>query len=97
MYLGKAAERAPKQALFAAPRHPYTRALLTSTPRIDVQARLSRQVLTGELPSPLHPSGGCAMHKRCRFAVARRAVEVPRLKSLGGRQLVACHRVHEFG
>ncbi len=97
MYLGKVVEQAPKQALFAAPRHPYTRALLTSTPRIDVQARQTRQVLTGELPSPLNPPSGCAFHKRCPFAVARCAVEVPRLESLGGRQLVACHRVHEIG
>ena len=97
MYLGKVVEQAPKQALFAAPRHPYTRALLASTPRIDVQARQTRQVLTGELPSPLNPPSGCAFHKRCRFAVARCAIEVPRLESLGGGQLVACHRVHEIG
>ena len=96
MYLGKIVERAPKQALFAAPRHPYTRSLLTSTPRIDVQARLSRQVLTGELPSPLKPPSGCAFHKRCPFAVARCAAEVPLLETLGGEQLVACHRVHEI-
>ena len=79
------------------PRHPYTRALLASTPRIDVRAQQTRQVLTGELPSPLNPPSGCAFHKRCPFAVARCAVEVPRLETLGGGQLVACHRVHEIG
>ena len=96
MYLGKVVEQAPKAVLFAAPRHPYTRALLASTPRIDVHARQARQVLTGELPSPLNPPSGCAFHKRCPFAVARCAIEVPQLEALGGGQRVACHRVHEI-
>ena len=96
MYLGKVVEQAPKAALFAAPRHPYTRALLASTPRIDVRARQTRQVLTGELPSPLNPPSGCAFHKRCPFAVPRCALEVPQLEALGGGQRVACHRVHEI-
>ena len=96
MYLGKVVEQAPKAALFAAPRHPYTRALLASTPRIDVRARQTRQVLTGELPSPLNPPSGCAFHKRCRFAVPRCEVELPLLEALGGGQRVACHRVHEI-
>ena len=70
MYLGKVVERAPKTALFAAPRHPYSRALLASTPRIDRKAhgeRRERQPLRGELPSPLAPPSGCAFHKRCPF------------------------------
>ena len=96
MYLGKVVEQAPKAALFAAPRHPYTRALLASTPRIDVRARQTRQVLTGELPSPLNPPSGCAFHKRCPFAVPRCEVELPLLEALGGGQRVACHRVHEI-
>ncbi len=96
MYLGKVVERAPKRTLFGAPRHPYTRALLASTPRIDARARQTRQVLTGELPSPLNPPAGCAFHKRCPFAVARCAVEVPVLELVGAQQRVACHRVHEL-
>jgi dipeptide transport system ATP-binding protein len=96
MYLGKVVEQAPKAALFAAPRHPYTRALLASTPRIDKAARQTRQVLEGELPSPLNPPSGCAFHKRCPFAVERCRVEVPALEALGGGQRVACHRVHEI-
>jgi dipeptide transport system ATP-binding protein len=96
MYLGKVVEQAPKAVLFGTPRHPYTRALLASTPRIDAAARQTRQVLTGELPSPLHPPSGCAFHQRCPFAVARCAAEVPALEALGGAQFVACHRVHEL-
>ena len=96
MYLGKVVEQAPKTTLFSSPRHPYTRALLASTPRIDARARQTRQVLTGELPSPLNPPSGCAFHKRCPFAVARCEVDVPLLEDLGGGQRVACHRVHEI-
>ena len=96
MYLGKIVEQAPKGALFATPRHPYTRALLASTPRIDKAARQERQVLGGELPSPLNPPPGCAFHRRCPFAVERCRVEVPLLEDLGYGQHVACHRVREI-
>jgi len=97
MYLGKVVEQAPKAALFATPRHPYTRALLASTPRIDASARQTRQVPSGELPSPLNPPTGCAFHKRCPHAVERCRVETPPLEVLGGGQRAACHRVHEIG
>jgi dipeptide transport system ATP-binding protein len=97
MYLGKIVEHSPKAALFARPRHPYTRALLASTPRIAVDARRQRQVPIGELPSPLNPPSGCAFHPRCPFAVERCRIEVPALEDLGGGQRVACHRVHEIG
>jgi dipeptide transport system ATP-binding protein len=97
MYLGKVVEQASKAALFSTPRHPYTRALLASTPRIDAAARQTRSVLTGELPSPLNPPSGCAFHKRCPFTVARCATEVPVLEALGEAQFVACHRVNEIG
>ena len=96
MYLGKVVEQARKATLFGTPRHPYTRALLASTPRIDARARQAHQALTGELPSPLNPPSGCAFHKRCPFAVARCAVDVPVLEDLGGGHRVACHRVHEI-
>jgi len=96
MYLGKVVERAPKATLFKAPRHPYTQALLASTPRIDASVRQQRQVLSGELPSPLAPPPGCAFHKRCPHAVAHCRVEVPVLEDSGGGQTVACHRWREL-
>jgi dipeptide transport system ATP-binding protein len=96
MYLGKVVEEAPKRALFDMPRHPYTRALLASTPRVDASARQARRVLGGELPSPLNPPSGCAFHRRCPFAVPRCEVEIPVLQELGPGQRVACHRVHEI-
>ncbi|CAG1019612.1 putative D,D-dipeptide transport ATP-binding protein DdpF [Burkholderiaceae bacterium] len=94
MYLGKVVEQADKRELFALPRHPYTQALLASTPRIDKAARQTRQVLSGELPSPLNPPSGCAFHKRCPYAQPRCAAEVPLLRQpADGRTvgLVACH------
>jgi dipeptide transport system ATP-binding protein len=97
MYLGKAVERAPKARLFATPRHPYTRALLASTPRIDAAARQARTVLTGELPSPLAPPSGCVFRTRCPHALARCAEESPALEDVGGDQWVACLRKDEIG
>ena len=97
MYLGKVVEQAAKRQLFAAPRHPYTRALLASTPRINASARQVRQVLAGELPSPLAPPSGCAFHTRCPHAIERCRIEAPRLEDVGGGQLVACHRKMEIG
>jgi dipeptide transport system ATP-binding protein len=94
MYLGKVVEQAGKRELFAMPRHPYTRALLASTPRIDKSERQLRSVLKGELPSPLNPPSGCAFHKRCPYAQPRCAAEVPLLRIPDdGRTVgrVACH------
>jgi len=96
MYLGKVVEQAPKRVLFDTPRHPYTRALLASTPRIDATARRERTVLAGELPSPLAPPSGCAFHKRCPFAVQRCAQQTPVLEAIGERR-VACLRIDEIG
>ena len=96
MYLGKTVEEGPKATIFARPAHPYTRALLASTPSLSAAGRGVRVPLTGELPSPLNPPSGCAFHKRCRAcdsplrdrgAVARAArLRVRRLPSRGGTQ-----------
>lgn len=96
MYLGKVVESGPKPSLFAAPRHPYTQALLASTPRIDAASRQQRQVLGGELPSPLQPPPGCSFHRRCPHVIERCRVEVPLLEDAGRGQRVACHRWREL-
>ena len=96
MYLGRPAEQGPKEAIFENPLHPYTRALLASTPRVDPQSRVERVRLTGDLPSPLDPPSGCAFHARCPHAAPRCAAERPEPRSLEGR-MVACHRVEEIG
>jgi dipeptide transport system ATP-binding protein len=96
MYLGRAVEYGPKAAVFARPAHPYTRALLASTPVLDRAARRQRVALAGELPSPLDPPGGCAFHQRCPYAIERCRSEVPALERLGDIR-VACHRARELG
>ncbi len=95
MYLGRIVEYGPRDGVFRQPKHPYTRALLASTPVLNAAARRERVVLKGELPSPLNPPSGCAFHSRCPYAVERCRVEVPVLEALGDVQ-VACHRAVEL-
>jgi dipeptide transport system ATP-binding protein len=90
MYLGRPVEQGPGEAIFAGPRHPYTRALLASTPAVDPDRRTRRVALKGELPSPLDPPPGCAFHRRCPHATELCAAERPGLRELDGRA-VACH------
>src|SRR6266536_12541 len=95
MYLGKSVEYGPKAAVFERPAHPYTKALLASTPTLDARARRERITLKGELPSPLNPPSGCAFHTRCPYAIERCRTEVPALLPLGDVR-VACHRAAEL-
>jgi dipeptide transport system ATP-binding protein len=95
MYFGKAVEYGPKAAIFDRPAHPYTRALLASTPTLDPRLRRERIALRGELPSPLDPPAGCAFHTRCPYAVERCRTDVPALSPLG-QVKVACHRAAEL-
>jgi len=94
MYLGRVVEIASRAVLFAAPAHPYTRALFASTPRLDAKRVPSRQV-GGELPSPFAPPSGCAFHTRCPYAIERCRVELPALAPFRDAR-VACHRVAEL-
>jgi oligopeptide/dipeptide ABC transporter ATP-binding protein len=92
MYLGRLAELAPRDALFAAPRHPYTRALLAAVPEPDpvLQRAKVREPLVGEIPSPANPPAGCRFHTRCPVAgeICRRVEPVWRVVGESG---VACH------
>lgn len=90
MYLGRAVEQGAKEPIFAHPMHPYTRALLAATPRVNPEDRKQRTVLKGELPSPLDPPPGCAFHRRCPHATELCAAERPEPRALSGR-VVACH------
>lgn len=94
MYLGGAVEHGDKRAIFDSPRHPYTIALLASTPHIDPARRQRRIVLKGELPSPLAIPPGCAFAARCPHVQDRCRQERPKLRPVGGRH-VACHRAEE--
>jgi len=96
MNLGAIVETAPTQALFAAPRHPYTRALLSAIPVPRPQAKRRRILLQGEMPSPLNPPPGCRFHTRCPYAVDRCRVEVPALVPDADGHATACHRTAEL-
>ena len=88
MYLGRAVEKGPKDAVFDAPKHPYTKALLSATPRADPNAEKERIKLTGELPSPLAIPDGCPFAPRCWKAQDRCRTELPIAGS--GRHEAAC-------
>jgi oligopeptide transport system ATP-binding protein len=91
MYLGKIVELADRDQIYAEPRHPYTRALLSAVPAIDAATRPERIKLPGEVPSPLNPPSGCSFHPRCPYAKdICKAVEPPLIVGRGGHS-VACH------
>jgi peptide/nickel transport system ATP-binding protein/oligopeptide transport system ATP-binding protein len=96
MYLGRIVERAPAEELFSAPRHPYTRALLSAIPLPNPRARVQRQLLQGDVPSPLSPPPGCHLNPRCPHAVERCRSERPMLIAEADGHATACHRWQEL-
>lgn len=94
MYLGRCVERGSKEAIFANPRHPYTQALLSATPRLNPDERRERIKLTGELPSPLNPPSGCAFNARCRRRFGPCTQLQPQLRPYGDQQ-IACFAVDQ--
>ncbi|NNF98372.1 MAG: dipeptide ABC transporter ATP-binding protein [Desulfobacteraceae bacterium] len=94
MYLGCPVEQGEKEIIFKNPLHPYTRALLASTPKVAIGERKSRIRLQGELPSPLNPPPGCTFHRRCVYATGICEERVPEFLEISNRH-VACHNVAE--
>ena len=90
MYLGRIVEVAPTEALFHAPNHPYTQALLANVPRLEARKQRFAPV-KGEIPSPFHPPSGCHFHPRCPFAMARCRDERPALAEIAPGRWSACH------
>ena len=95
MYLGRPVEQGSRDAIFERPAHPYTRALLASTPAVDPQRRHERIALKGELPSPLDPPPGCAFHRRCPHATEVCGRDLPELRGFDRRH-VACHHAEKI-
>jgi oligopeptide/dipeptide ABC transporter ATP-binding protein len=91
MYLGRIVETARKRDLFAAPRHPYTRALLAAIPHPDPKRRGQVKPLGGDVPSPMNIPPGCRFHTRCPFAQDRCRSEEPALRPLADGHAAACH------
>jgi len=92
MYLGKIMEIGETNALYAAPHHPYTKALLSAVPQPDPRTEKTREriILSGDLPSPVNPPSGCVFNTRCWKATDKCRTEVPELLQVGNSQ-VACH------
>jgi len=96
MYVGKIAELADTDELFAHPKHPYTAALLSSAPEADNRVRGKRVVLTGEVPNPANPPSGCYFHPRCPHAADICRTTAPVQVEISPGHLVSCHRAHEL-
>jgi len=91
MYLGKIVEIGPKRGIFAAPRHPYTQALLAAVPVPLPGAARGRIILKGDIPSPIDLPAGCRFHTRCPHAFARCRSEEPALRAVADGHFAACH------
>ena len=99
MYLGKMVEYTDADTLYENPLHPYTRALISAIPVPDPEIKKDRQILSGDVPSPIHLPEGCRFHTRCPVAFdlcfSREPELRPVIGTTGDEHLVACHRAHE--
>jgi peptide/nickel transport system ATP-binding protein len=95
MYLGRVMERGPSRQVYAAPRHPYTKALLATAPIPDPTRRRTHVALHGDIPSPINPPSGCVFRTRCPLALPACAETIPPVEAVGAGQFVACIRHNE--
>ncbi len=91
MYLGRITEHARSEVIYRDPVHPYTQTLIAAVPVPDPHRRVKRQVLAGDVPSPIDPPAGCHFHPRCPRAESRCGMEVPLLRSVDDQHSSACH------
>jgi len=96
MYLGQIVELGTADEVFANPRHPYTRALLSAVPEPVYGQTRDRIALKGETPSPANPPAGCRFHTRCPFARPDCATRAPELREIAGGHSAACHYSEEI-
>ncbi|MFP6807006.1 MAG: oligopeptide/dipeptide ABC transporter ATP-binding protein [Pseudomonadales bacterium] len=93
MYLGKLVESAAGETVYKEPKHPYTESLISSIPIPDPHHKVSRQLISGDVPSPIDPPSGCSFHPRCRLVKDRCKHEAPQLRQIEDNHLVSCHEV----
>lgn len=91
MYLGKIVESGDSDEIYRNPRHPYTRSLISAVPIATPHHRANRQVLEGDVPSPIDPPSGCSFHPRCPHVKDRCKHDVPKLRNLADAHNIACH------
>jgi peptide/nickel transport system ATP-binding protein len=96
MYVGRIVELAETEALFSAPKHPYTAALLAAAPEPDPRTRARRVALQGEVANPASPPSGCYFHPRCPYAIEVCRTETPAGQEIAAGHFVSCHRAHEL-
>ncbi len=93
LYLGRVMESGPSEAVYANPRHPYTKALLSAVPSVVPGKRRDRVILRGDIPSPLAPPSGCVFRTRCPIATAECAASIPPARTVGPSHTAACLRL----
>jgi len=91
MYLGRLVEAGDARAVCQSPKHPYTQALISAVPVVDPDSKRRRIILAGDVPSPIHPPGGCPFHPRCPVAEPRCQTEEPAWREVAPGRHVACH------
>ena len=96
MYVGRLVELAQTEALFSAPKHPYTAALLSAVLEPDPRTRARRIMLEGEVANPASPPSGCYFHPRCPYAIERCRSEAPAWREISESRFVSCHRAEEL-
>jgi oligopeptide transport system ATP-binding protein len=91
MYLGRIVEAGEARTMCRSSKHPYTQALISAVPVMHPESKRQRIILAGDVPSPIHPPGGCPFHPRCPVAEARCKTDVPALREIDPGHWVACH------
>jgi oligopeptide transport system ATP-binding protein len=91
MYLGRIVEAGEARTTCRSPKHPYTQALISAVPVVDPDSKRRRIILSGDVPSPIHPPGGCPFHPRCPVAEPRCKTDAPALREIEPSHWAACH------
>ena len=95
MYLGKIVESGNGEEIYQESRHPYTQSLISAIPIPDPHREINRQLISGDVPSPINPPSGCAFHPRCPMAIEKCTQEATSLEQMSEGHLASCHRSND--